>query len=244
MRLIYLVLTASSLVLAGAALAQSPGGAPVAQRSRGAPQSSPPAPSTAAPAASAPITSNGLQSCTPSLEERERLLSLSEQMFDRSPDGWRVYAGAHCYAEAASLIHDFIAGRAGLRADDRAQLHFHAGQMLADANRTDDAVDQLGEVLQVQSERPVDDPGWVLYVKGTVGFLRQDRAILDQAAKDLDAYAAKESGAVQAGDRLNLNALRGFQKCFSQGYLVAYSSPQCRDFDEADRLNAALDAAG
>jgi hypothetical protein len=240
MRLISLVLIAASLGLAGAALAQGPGAAPVAQTSRGAPQTSP-APSTSA---SAPIVSNGLQSCTPSLEERERLLSLSEQMFDRSPDGWRVYAGAHCYAEAASLIRDFLAGRAGLRADDRAQLHFHAAQMLAQANRIDDAVDQLGEVLQVQAERPVDDPGWVLYVKGTVGFLRQDRAILDQSARDLDAYAAKESGAVQAGDRLNLNALHGFQKCFGQGYLVAYSSPQCRDFDEADRLNQVLDAAG
>jgi hypothetical protein len=116
--------------------------------------------------------------------------------------------------------------------------------MLADASRIDEAVDQLGEVLQVQAARPVEDPGWVLYVKGTVGFLRQDRAILDQSAKDLDVYAAKEAGAVQAGDRLNLNALHGFQKCFGQSYLVAYSSPQCRDFDEADRLNQVLDAAG
>jgi hypothetical protein len=238
MRLISLVLIISSL--AGAARAQGLGQGPVAQTSRAAPQTmAPPAPS-----ASSPIAGNGLQSCTPSLEERERLLSLSEQMFDRSPEGWRVYAVAHCYAEAASLIRDFMAGRAGLRADDRAQLHFHAAQMLADASRIDDAVDQLGEVLQVQAERPVDDPGWVLYVKGTVGFLRQDRTILDQSAKELDAYAAKESGAVQAGDRLNLNALRGFQKCFGQGYLVAYSSPQCRDFDEADRLNQILDAAG
>jgi hypothetical protein len=231
MRLIRLLLLTSSLDFASAAFAQGP----VAHTSS-PPQTSPPA--------SAPITSNGLQSCTPSLEERERLLSLSEQMFDRSPDGWRVYAGAHCYAQAASLIRDFMAGRAGLRADDRAQLHFHAAQMLADANRIDDAVDQLGEVLQVQAERPVDDPGWVLYVKGTVGFLRQDRAILDTSIKDLDAYAAKETGAVQAGDRLNLNALHGFQKCFGQSYLVAYSSPDCRDFDEADRLNQVLDAAG
>jgi hypothetical protein len=153
-------------------------------------------------------------------------------------------AGAHCYAEAASLIRDFMAGRAGLKADDRAQLHFHAAQMLADASRVDDAVDQLGDVLQVQAERPVDDPGWVLYVKGTVGFLRQDRAILDQSAKDLEAYAAKETGAVQAGDQLNLNALHGFQKCFGQNYLVAYSSPDCRNFEEADKLNQVLDAAG
>jgi hypothetical protein len=236
MRLIHLLLVmTASLGLAGAAFAQ--GQAPVAQ-TLGAPAASPP------PSVSAPMTSNGLQSCTPSLEERERLLSLSEQMFDRSPDGWRVYAGAHCYAEAASLIRDFMAGRAGLKADDRAQLHFHAAQMLADASRVDDAVDQLGDVLQVQAERPVDDPGWVLYVKGTVGFLRQDRAILDQSAKDLEAYAAKEAGAVQAGDQLNLNALHGFQKCFGQNYLVAYSSPDCRNFEEADKLNQVLDAAG
>jgi len=242
MRLIFLALISSSLGLASEALAQGPGEAPVAQTSRGAP-ATPLTPTSPTPTASAPLINNGLQSCTPSLEERERLLSLSEQMFDRSPDGWRVYAGAHCYAEAASLIGDFMAGRAGLRADDRAQLHFHAAQMLADASRVDAAVDQLGEVLQVQTERPVDDPGWVLYVKGTIGFLRQDRAILDQSTKDLDAYAAKETGAVQAGDRLNLNALHGFQRCFGQGYLVAYSSPDCRDFDEADRLNQVLDAA-
>jgi hypothetical protein len=236
MRLIHLLLVMiSSLGLAGAAFAQGQG--PIAQ-TLGPPPAPPP------PSASAPITSNGLQSCTPSLEERERLVSLSEQMFDRSPDGWRVYSVAHCYAAAASLIRDFMAGRAGLRADDRAQLHFHAAQMLADASRIDDAVDQLGEVLQVQAERPVDDPGWVLYVKGTVGFLRQDRAILDQSAKDLQAYAAKETGAVQAGDQLNLNALHGFQKCFGQNYLVAYSSPDCRNFDEADKLNQMLDAAG
>ncbi len=239
MRLTPLLLIASSLGLAGAAFAQGP-----VSHTAEPPAASPPPLASAPPSASAPMTSNGLQSCTPSLEERERLLSLSEQMFDRSPDGWRVYAGAHCYAQAASLIHDFMAGRPGLRADDRAQLHFHAAQMLAEANRIDDAVDQLGDVLQVQAERPVDDPGWVFYVKGTVGFLRQDRSILDQSVKDLDAYAAKEAGAVQAGDRLNLNALHGFQKCFGQGYLVAYSSPDCRDFDEADKLNQVLDAAG
>ncbi len=233
MHLLHLLLIASSVGFASAAFAQGP----IAHTSA-APQTAP------SPSVSAPITSNGLQSCTPSLEERERLLSLSEEMFDRSPDGWRVYAGAHCYAAAASLIQDFMAGRAGLRADDRAQLHFHAAQMLADASRIDEAVDQLGDVLQVQAERPIDDPGWVLYVKGTVGFLRQDRAILDQSIKDLDAYAAKEAGAVQAGDRLNLNALHGFQKCFGQSYLVAYSSPDCRNFDEADRLNQMLDAAG
>jgi len=241
MRLICLFLVASSLILTGHADAQDPiSQSPVAQRPQPAatPPTPPPSPT------SAPVTSNGLESCTPSLEERERLLSLSEQQFDRSPDGWRVYAGAHCYAEAASLIRDFLKGRTGLRADDRAQLHFHAAQMLAQASRIDDAVDQLADVLQVQPERPVDDPGWVLYVKGTIGFLRQDRGILDQSAKDLDAYAANETGAVQAGDRLNLNALRGFQKCFGQSYLVAYSSLGCRDFDEAERLNQALDAGG
>jgi len=238
MRRLCLFLMMSSLGLGAGADAQGQSEAPMAQRPHAATTS------TAPPTAAAPMTSNGLQSCTPSLEERERLLSLSERLFDRSPDGWRVYAGAHCYAEAASLIRDFLSGRTGLRADDRAQLHFHAAQMLAEASRIDDAVDQLGDVLQVQAERPVDDPGWILYVKGTIGFLRQDRAILDQSAKGLDAYAAKETGAVQAGDRLNLNALHGFQTCFGQSYLVAYSSPQCRDFDEADQLNQALDAGG
>jgi hypothetical protein len=240
MRPTRLAVIALALSLGRAAYAQ----APIARPPDPPPSAAVAPPQSPPPSALAPMINNGLQSCTPSLEERERLLSLSEQMFDRSPDGWRVYAGAHCYAQAGSLIRDFLAGRAGLRADDRAQLHFHAAQMLAEASRVDDAVDQLGEVLQVQAERPVDDQGWVLYVKGTIGFLRQDRVILDQSAKDLEAYTAKERGAVQAGDRLNLNALHGFQKCFGQGYLVAYSSPQCRDFDEADKLNQILDAAG
>jgi hypothetical protein len=192
---------------------------------------------------SAPVAAHPLQGCTPSAAEHDHMIYLDVAKFDRSDDGWRTYETAHCYSEAGSLIRDFLASHSALKPDDKALLHFHAGQMLADANRMDDAINEMAEVLGIDPERPAPDPAWTLYVKGSIAFLRQDRPLLDQAAKDLDAQAARESGAIQAGDRLNLNALHGLQKCFGRGYAYAYGSPDCRDFDEAAKLNQVLDAA-
>ncbi len=164
--------------------------------------------------------------------------------FDRSDAGWRPYAAAHCYSEAAALIGSYLDSRERLNADDQVSLRYHAGQMLADANRDDDAVGEFRAVLSLDPQRPHPDAGWVLYIQGTVAFLQQDRAALAKAAADLDAYAKGETGPSQAGDRLNLNALHGLQRCFGKGYAYAYSSPDCRDFADAARLNALLDRPG
>ena len=197
-------------------------------------------PVTAGPPAAAAIVTQGqaIASCTPPIGERERLLSLGLVAFDRSDGGWRPYGAAHCYSEAANLIADYVEGHAAvLSADDESLLRFHSAQMLADADRNDDAVGQLARVLNLDAARAQSDPGWRFYVQGSIDFLRQDRPALDQAVVDLKRYADGESGAVQAGDRLNLNALHGLQKCFGRNYAYAYGAPDCRDFDEARGLN-------
>ena len=197
----------------------------------------------AASAQSTPASSplKAISSCTAEVTERERLLALGVARFDRSNEGWRPYGEAHCYSQAAELIADYVDGHANaLTPDDESLLRFHAAQMLADANREDDALSELARVLALDERRAAPDAGWRWYIVGSMAFLREDRAGLDLAAKNLDAYAKGETGAIQAGDRLNLNALHGLQRCLGRGYAYAYSAPDCRDLDEARRLNDAI----
>ena len=198
----------------------------------------PPAAQTPAPVANAtPV----LHTCMPDVPERERLMTLDVATFDRSENGWRLYAGAKCYSQAAELIEGYLDSRASLRADDQSILRYHASQMLADANRADDAVSELRVVLALEPQRPHPDMGWTQYIRGFVGFLMQDRPALDKAVLELDIYAKAETGKLQAGDQINLNALHGLQRCYGKDYAFAYSSPDCRDFAEVDKLNEVLD---
>ena len=82
-----------------------------------------------------------------------------------------------------------------------------------------------------------------MYIQGSLAFLEQDRPKLDKAAQALDVYAKGETGQMQAGDQINLNALNGLQRCFGKNYAFAYTSPDCRDFAQAARLNQVLDAS-
>jgi hypothetical protein len=197
----------------------------------------------AAPPAPAPAVNATpvLHTCMPDEAERERLTTLDVATFDRSENGWRLYSSAKCYSQAAELIEGYLDSRASLRADDQSILRYHAGQMLADANRADDAVAQLRVVLALEPQRPRPDTGWTQYIRGFIAFLMQDRPALDKAVLELDLYAKTETGKAQAGDQINLNALHGLQRCYGKDYAFAYSSPDCRDFDEVDKLNQALD---
>jgi hypothetical protein len=198
----------------------------------------PPSAQPPAPAANAtPV----LHTCMPDVPERERLMTLDVATFDRSGNGWRLYSSAKCYSQAAELIEGYLDSRASLRADDQSILRYHAGQMLADANRADDAISELRVVLALEPQRPHPDMGWTQYIRGFVGFLRQDRPALDKAVLELDLYAKAETGKAQAGDQINLNALHGLQRCYGKDYPFAYSSPDCRDFAEVDRLSQVLD---
>ncbi len=198
----------------------------------------PPPIQTPPPAAgAAPV----LHTCMPDVAERERLMTLDVATFDRSETGWRLYAAAKCYSQAAELIEAYIDSRASLRADDQSILRYHAAQMLADANRPDDATSELRVVLALEPQRPHPDTGWSQYIRGFIAFLMQDRPALDKAVVELDAYAQGETGKLQAGDRINLNALHGLQRCYGKDYAFAYNSPDCRDLVEIDRLNQALD---
>ncbi len=182
-----------------------------------------------------------LHTCMPDVTERERLMTLDVATFDRSENGWRLYAAAKCYSQAAELIESYLDSRTSLRADDQSILRYHAAQMLADANRADDAVSELRVVLALEPQRPHPDMGWTQYIRGVIAFLMQDRPALDKAVVELDAYAQGEAGKPQAGDRINLNALHGLQRCYGKDYAFAYSSPDCRDLAEIDKLNQVLD---
>ncbi len=199
-----------------------------------------PAPPFPAPPSSAPLSRTTPQTCTPQPAERTRLLTLEMPAFGGDRDGWTPYAAAHCYSEAAALISDYIAQHARMTLDDEALLRFDAAQMLADANRADDAIAEMRRVLDIEPQRPHPDPGWRLYVQGSAAFLRGDRPALDKASSGLAQYAGMEKGRDRAGDELNLNALHGLQRCFGSSYAYAFGSPDCRDFGEAQRLNAQI----
>ena len=162
--------------------------------------------------------------CPPAAEETRRLLELSPSAFDQNPNsGWRPYAAAGCYVDAARLIEDYM------KANPSAKLgliRFHLFQMLAYAGDTSRALGVLEQVERDDIERNAD-AGWRMYVAGTRAFLENRRSDLEAQVTALVAFA-DQHGPSERAARLNANVLQGFVRCFGRPYAEAYGPP-CAD---------------
>lgn len=176
--------------------------------------------------------------CPPSAAEKERLLSLPLRNFDQAHnEGWRPYGYADCHIIAADLIDGYIQRHAPPPKDETT-LRWHQAQMLANAERRAAALKAMQRVVLLDDQRKAE-PGWRLYVAGSMAFLRGDRPALAEAVSELDAHARTQTGLGQLGAMLNLNTLRGLERCFGKPYRQAYGAP-CADAAESNRLNRLL----
>ena len=156
--------------------------------------------------------------------DQSRLLRQSEQAFDQDVNGgWRELGNRGCYSVAADLIHLY---RQKHRSTHPVDLIWHEAQMRANAEQTEQAL----ELFRKSYRR--SDPGWNIYVDGTVAFLEKDRGKL-MASRDalVKLPKPKHQTTFEAMGHVypvpwppNLNVLEGLLKCFDKTYRDAYNS--------------------
>jgi hypothetical protein len=148
--------------------------------------------------------------CTVPSSEVAAQRALPYAAFDsrEGPFGWRALAAIGCTDSAVSLLAQYSeANRIALAAAQRREVAFHTGQVLAMANREQEAIAPLEQALD--PDAPAE---WATYVKATLAFLRRDAAAL-QAARA--AYAALAPGSVR------LRIIDGFIACPTESYMKA-----------------------
>jgi hypothetical protein len=160
------------------------------------------------------------------------MLELDLNAFDQDLDGgWRPLSYKGCKAEAAELIREW-------RNEKRIHasiLYWHEGQMRASAGQTKQAVALFKLTYKPASED--SDFGWNHYVQGTIAFLRQDKAELELAIKNLKAIPTPTDPSWFNEDGTpifrswppNLRVLEAFKKCWNESYNTAYSNPKCHE---------------
>lgn len=163
----------------------------------------------------APTSSPG---CVLSETERTSLLALDYQAFDQSlPDGgWRGFANRGCFTLARDLIEDYAAAhRGGLAAPQERVLLWHAGQLSAQLEERERAVGSMARAVD-PAEKGDETFLWNPYVRGTIAFLRGDRAALGRERELL-------ARGTDPGSHRNLRIIDAFARCFGAAYARAYA---------------------
>jgi hypothetical protein len=170
------------------------------------------------------------------VEDRDAVLRLDAEQFDRTPgSGWRPIAEIDgCEAAAADLIAEYRETR--ISAEDTrsaSSLTWHEGQLRATAEQTEQALDLFSRTYREKIDNNADI-AWNLYVSATMAFLNQDRQALDAAHEALRTlpepdFWAEASARTQEKYGFtpiwpsNLNVVEKFQTCFDRSYQEAYS---------------------
>lgn len=147
-------------------------------------------------------------------EHRGTDMSLSYEQFDQTPDnGFRVLAANACYAEAASLIQEYIATN---NATENS-LRWHVAQLSATAGDYPTAIDFSKQVLSESEDFSLKPLRWNDYVLATIAFLE----------KDMDALELHRNRVAEAtdyaGNAMNLKLLDALVKHFDESYAYATS---------------------
>lgn len=137
-------------------------------------------------------------------------LALTYEQFDVAdgPAAWRQLNGSGCTDAAVRLLYSYdMANALKLSLEQRSELAFHRGQVLAFAARNAEAVPHFEQALRFGGS---DE--WTIYVTATLAFLRQDRAELRRARI---RYAAIAPGSMRE------KILDGFEACPTKPYMIA-----------------------
>jgi hypothetical protein len=156
--------------------------------------------------------------CRHQLEGLRAALSSDYRSFDQTKgEGWRKLAEVQCQPEAALLIEQYLAQNEGLPANQRRNLRFHAGQVLAFEDERTAAIANFEQALD-ETEPEDATFKWNAYVRATLAFLRGDR---DELARQREIVARSAAG----GRAPNLHVVDALLEHVGQSYRVAYAAP-------------------
>lgn len=133
--------------------------------------------------------------------------SLAYQEFDSrsDPHGWRFLLKVGCSDAALSLLAAYAAANdSRSTVEQRLELAFHSGQILAFSGREAEAIPHFERAVGVDST-----PEWNTYVAATLAFLRHDVSAL---------AGAREAYASIAPDSMRLAIIDGFIACPRESY--------------------------
>jgi hypothetical protein len=170
-------------------------------------------------------------SCSITDPEREALLNLDYNSFDQTlPDGgWRKYE--KCLQLTRELIDAYTARHlTTLQKQQWDVLVWHSGQISALAGDYPDAISKMEMTLK-PNEKPTDNFLWNPYVRGTVAFLKRDKAALMTERRLLARGASPFN-------HINLNKIDWFIRCFSSSYEIAYSGSCVPEETKADHIRS------
>lgn len=116
--------------------------------------------------------------------------------FDQTKNsGWRRLDSSGCYEEAADLIEAYIEANEA----DEMSLVWHIAQLRASAGDYERAIVFASKSLRESEELDERQLRWNDYVRGTIAFLRRDKAALvyfrNQVAAGVDDYVGNENNA-------------------------------------------------
>ncbi len=159
------------------------------------------------------------------------MLNMDLDTFDQSDKGWRslLHKGG-CDGSAVTIIKEYMSAHPDLSADQRPQLLWHEGQILAGSNRYDESLAVFRSIHETEDSLR-------LYQAATIAFLQRDKKALLAARTELaalpeppDFAAAAKVFKEKTGETLawpeNLDVVDGLIRCFSSSYRVAYGD-QC-----------------
>lgn len=145
------------------------------------------------------------------LRPSAELTALAYDEFDTATTahGWRTLLNRGCVdAAVATLAAYRAANSTTMSKEQKYELSFHIGQALAMAGRDAESIPHFEAAT-----RPGVTAEWSAYVDATVGFIRKDRARLNDAAARYEKLAGPGS--------LRLQIIRGFLACFGKAYQEA-----------------------
>ena len=148
--------------------------------------------------------------CSVSQSETALQEELTYQEFDsrEGPYGWRFLNGAGCSDAALELLAAYAAANRGrLTLEQRQEMAFHSGQVLAFAGRDSEAIPYFEQAASADAT-----PESQAYVAATLAFLKHDAAALGEARRRYVAVAP---------DSMRLKVIDGFIACADKPYAEA-----------------------
>lgn len=148
--------------------------------------------------------------CSVPSDDVARQLALPYEQFDSAPEAtaWRQLSGRGCSDAAVELLRRYDdANAAILTAEQRSELAFHRGQVLAFTGRDKEAVLYFAQALSIGGS---DE--WTTYVAATIAFLRRDEGRLRKARI---RYSAIAPGSMRE------KILAGLEACPGKPYMAA-----------------------
>ncbi len=153
------------------------------------------------------ISAQALDDTCKSLQLK-KYVEMDYKAFDQSPPngGWRELQDKGQDLEIAKIIDGYLKCRSGLTAEQKATLVFHSGQIYADLEKNDFAIERMKKAYNADLDKKYH---WNSFVDGTIAFLQRDLKKLT---------VARDKVLLAEPDHPYVETLNDLIKCFKRPY--------------------------